>query len=400
MPDNRERKRSKGGLLSNLKNINASRAARAPKEAGPEENTPATRQKQKTPKQKKIIRMSNRGWMLYIVAIIAISCILSFFAITMSNDMFGFVKTDNVVAVAIDKEDNLNDIANKLKENDIIAYKGLFKFYVKISGNENKFNYGNYDLNQNMTYQQIVSSLKKVSKDAQVVSVTIPEGYEMDQIFTLLEEKGVCTKERLEDTAENYPYKHEFLKNVPDRENRLEGYLFPDTYDFYTGDDPVQVLNKMLNNFANKYDDACAEQAEKLGMSMDEVIILASMIEKEAANDEERADISAVFHNRLNNPSEFPYLQSDATAMYGKRGDERTATLTTEQKNEDSPYNTYKVKGLPVGPICSPGMNSIEAALNPSNKDYYYFVAMKDGSESLFAKTYEQHQRNIEKAGY
>ncbi|MGI6030931.1 MAG: endolytic transglycosylase MltG [Eubacteriales bacterium] len=350
-------------------------------------------------KKKKTVHMSNSGWMLYIVIILLLSCLLSYFAVTMANDMFGFVKEDSVVTVTVDKEDTLETITDMLDEEGFLQYPWLFEFYVELTGDQDNFNYGTYDLNTNMTYQQIISTLQSVSKDANVIAVTIPEGFDLDDIYKRLESNDVCSYERLAETGQERPWKHSFLASdlVPmDRQNRIEGYLFPDTYNFYVGDNPVDVLNKMLNNFDSKFSEEYRARAEEIGMSIDEVVILASMIQMEAASVDEMALISSVFHNRLNGALG-GYLQSDATLKYVVP--DAGASLTAEQLQMDSPYNTYKYPGLPPTPICCPGLDAIAAALYPEETDYLYFVAMADGSKSLFASTAEEHEKNIQTAG-
>lgn len=336
------------------------------------------------------------NYTMYITGIIIVSLILSYFIMSITNDRYGFVKPYGEVEVEIPIDASTSEIAKILKDNKVIKYPHLLSMYIKSKDVDDKLNSGTFIFNTNMTYGEVVLVLRKPSEGANAIRVTIPEGYELNQIIDTLVENGICTTESLEDTVNDYPFKHEFLKEVPQRENRLEGYLFPDTYDFYKSDSSITVINKMLNNFDKKFTDEYKEKAEKLDMTMDEVIILASIIEREAGNDEDRGKISAVFHNRLKS-SKYPYLQSCATVQYVLK--ERKPVLSEEDTQIDSPYNTYKNEGLPPGPIASPGLASIEAALNPDKVSYLFFVADPDTGESLFAKTFAQHQRNIDKVG-
>ncbi len=353
------------------------------------------------PKKRKngVIRMSNSGWMLYIVVILLVSCALSYFAVTVANDMFGLVKEDMPVAVHLDKEESLEDVANMLYEEGIISHPKVFALFAKLT-NRDDFNYGSYDLNKNMTYQQITATLRNVAKDANTVKVTLPEGLTIHQMYAKLEEAGVCDATQLEETGQSRPWKHSFLASdlVPmDRTNRIEGYLFPDTYEFYQGDTAVNVLNKMLLNFDSRFTEEYEARAAELGMSIDQVVILASIIEKEAGNVEEMPLISSVFHNRLNGALG-GYLQSDATLKY-VIGSNNSSSLNAEEMEMDNPYNTYKYQGLPPGPICCPGDAAINAALYPEATDYLYFVANADGTGSLFATTLEEHNQNRAAAG-
>lgn len=375
------------------------RAETAARKTARSASQPAAPQQPKKKKKKKSIHMSNTGWMLYIIVILLLSCVLSYYAVTMANDMFSFVKEEKEVSVEVKKKDTVEDIALKLEEEGIVKYPKLFKLFVDISEEPDFFNYGTYDLNTNMTYQQVTAKLKSVSKDAHVVSVTIPEGFTLEDIYKRLEKNEVCDYDRLKSTGQERPWKHNFLNKalVPmDRNPRIEGYLFPDTYDFYVGDSPVDVLNKMLNNFNTRFNEEMRNRAAELDMSIDDIVILASIIQKEAASTDEMGLISSVFHNRLNG-AQNGYLQSDATLKYVLP--EAGASLTAAQVAMDSPYNTYKYAGLPPTPICCPGLDALSAALYPEETNYQFFVAMADGSRSLFAETYEQHQQNIQKAG-
>ncbi len=201
----------------------------------------------------------------------------------------------------------------------------------------------------------------------------------------------------LDDALNNYAFKHDFLKDEqPPKENWLEGYLFPDTYEFVQDSkQPIyEVLNVMLNNFDTKYDEQIEEGAKELGLTTHEVVVIASLIEREAKEADEFSKISGVIHNRLNNNEEYPYLQIDASLQYAVG---HNNPLTEEDLKLDSPYNLYTNKGLPPGPICNPGYNALYAATHPDDHDYYYYVAMPDGTH-LFAETNSEHNRNRERA--
>lgn len=331
------------------------------------------------------------GCLLYVMVIAIVSCLLGYYFITRGNDMLGLVKPSGDVLVTIEEGATLGEITDALKEAGVVKYGGFFEIYGRFTKLASKAEPGTYTLNTDMPYNQAAGIIKQgISAAKETVWVTIPEGYELRQIIELLAEKKVASEEELWETANTYQYKHEFLQDLPDRDNPLEGYLFPDTYEFYVGEDSIQVFNKMLNNFNDKFESKWKDRAAELGMTEDQVIILASMIEREAANDDERTKISAVFHNRLNS-TQYPYLQSCATVQYILQ--ERKAVLSEADTKIDSPYNTYLYKGLPIGPICSPGINSIKAALYPADVNYLFFVA--NGDSSLFASTYEQHLNNV-----
>ena len=213
----------------------------------------------------------------------------------------------------------------------------------------------------------------------------------MKQIFELLEKEGVSTVEKLEDMAANHDYAFSFLQDIPLGDpTRLEGYLFPDTYKFYMGEDPKYVINKMLVNFDSKVDDAVRQKISETGYSIRDILTIASMIEKET-DGTDRTTIASVIYNRLNNPgaSTAGYLQIDATIQYVLP--EGKIVQESDYQGVDSPYNTYRNKGLPPGPIANPGMESITAALNPQSTNYYYY-ALGDDHLHHFFSSYAEHQ--------
>ena len=271
----------------------------------------------------------------------------------------------------------------------------MFKLYLKLKHQtDTSVLAGAYQLNPSMDYGQIVDALANTAS-TETVQITIPEGYSISQIRQALLDNHICTEDALDEVLNDYSFKHDFLEDEkPAAEGWLEGYLFPDTYEVYKGNAAVvDTINKMLNNFGNKYDADIKSGAENLGRSMHDIVTIASLIEREAQRDDERARIAGVIYNRLNNSSEFPYLQVDASVLYGLG---RTGgKLSDEDLKSDSEYNLYNHEGLPPGPICNPGYASLYAASHPEDNNYYYYVAMPDGSH-LFASSYEEHERNIE----
>ncbi|MBQ4313693.1 MAG: endolytic transglycosylase MltG, partial [Clostridia bacterium] len=248
-----------------------------------------------------------------------------------------------------------------------------------------------------------------------MVKVTIPEGWTVDQIARRLEEYCVCDYDAFYKTLQEYPFKHEYLKNLPTdvegRINRLEGYLFPDTYYFYLYEGSVSAINKMLNNFNDRVIKngslGFTAHAADLGMSMDQIITLASIIERETPDKVEMRNVASVFYNRMRNKSYEGIggkLQSDATKWYPFETPKAMLEAETylgqkfTQQDKDnwvSNYDTTTFAGLPPGAICCPGMNSITAALNPSDTDYYYFFT-DDNGKHYYASTYNKHLSNIE----
>lgn len=331
---------------------------------------------------------------LYAMMVIVASLLLAVYALHVANDALALMKPSSDLSVKIEKGSTVGQIARELKDAGLIEYRWAFVLFAKVTGNADSFQYGTYVLNTDMDYLELVTNLQKTASFRATVTVMIPEGAELREIIATLDEKNVCTAEELWDAVENHPFDYDFLQNLPERENRLEGYLFPDTYEFFEQSDAVTVLTKFLDNFEVKFSQELRDRAQEIGMSIDEVVTLASVIEREAASDEDRATVSSVFHNRLNS-TQYPLLQSCATVQYVLQ--ERKSVLTYDDIKIDSPYNTYLYEGLPIGPIASPGLASIKAALYPETTDYYFFVVTADGTH-IFSKTLAEHNAAVKQA--
>ncbi|KPU28374.1 hypothetical protein TR13x_01560 [Caloranaerobacter sp. TR13] len=277
-------------------------------------------------------------------------------------------------------------IADILEENSLIKNKYIFKIIVRMKEVDGKLKAGEYSLNKKMDLYQIIDALVK-GNPKKTVKFTIPEGYELSMIAEKLSKQNLVNKERFLELCNNvslFKKKFDFLKELPEG-STLEGYLFPDTYEVYKDAKEEEIINKMLARFEQVYNDKIKYKAKKLNLTMNEVITLASIIEREAKLDSERPLISAVFHNRLKKGW---LLQSCATVQYVLG--ERKENLTYDDLKIDSKYNTYLYKGLPPGPIASPGLKSIEAAVEPANVDYMFFVVNKDGSHT-FSRSFNEH---------
>lgn len=298
-----------------------------------------------------------------------------------ADDVLALTRPDENVEVIINEGDDLDIITATLKEAGAIEYEWLFKLYCKFSGSEHYFDPGIYTINLTYDYHALVNNLMESAGSRETVTLMIREGADSYQIFDLLEENGVCSREKLEQAAANYKFEFPFIEQLPLGEtNRLEGYLFPDTYEFYLMDEPHKVLNRLLRNFEARLDEDDQTAIDNSGYSMRQILTMASIIEGEAANDAERPIIASVMFNRLNN-WEVPLLGMDSTIYYGAKL--MGTTFTTEL---DSPYNTYLHQGLPPGPISNPGLNSIRAVLHPAETEYYYFATGVDGMNHFFTE--------------
>ncbi len=297
-----------------------------------------------------------------------------------------------ILQVTIESGSTTAQIADVLKENGMIRHPFWFRVFSKLGGHDGQYQQGKYSLRTQSGYETFFETLKHAPQ-TESVTVTIPEGFEIRQIADRLEQAGLINRDRFYAAIEHGDFDYDFIRKIPNRENRLEGYLFPDTYQFQPGESEESIINKMLARFDEMYHEAFRARARELSMTDDEVLTLASIIEREAQGDEDRKLVAGVFHNRLKS-KDYPYLQSCATVQYILK--ERKAVLSISDTKIDSPYNTYQNPGLPLGPIASPGAEAIEAALYPADTEYLFFVLDSTGKHR-FAKTFAEHQQNMSK---
>ena len=265
---------------------------------------------------------------------------------------------------------DISYIADELKSAGLIEYKWLFEAFCKLSHADTKVDPGEYELESSYDYRALIKNMQTGSGATVTISVVIPEGFSMHQIFKRLEENKVCSYDDLMDAAANYSYNYSFLDGIPEGDaTRLEGFLFPDTYEFYVGMQASSAINKLLENFHYRVTDEMMTQITNMGLDIRSVVNMASLIEREAANDTERRTIASVIYNRLavNMP-----LGIDASILYTHPDHE--GAPTGEMLSEDSPYNTRLYQGLPPTPIANPGLASIEAVLNPESTSYFYYA--------------------------
>lgn len=287
---------------------------------------------------------------------------------------------------------NSTTIIDGLYKNGLVKSRIFAKIYVKKLNMDKSLKPGIYKLNTSMTPMEIFIKLSKGAPDFDVVNITFPEGYSVKQIAKKLKDHGLIKAEKVFiEEAQKGAFENAFIKDIPaDRPSRLEGYLFPDTYEFVKGISEHEIIKKMLDRFDYIYKASIQGNIKSENIKLDDIIKMASIIEREAKIDSERPLVAAVFYNRLKKNME---LQSCATIQY--------ALGVTKEKlyykdlEVNSPYNTYKHKGLPVGPICNPGESSIKAALKPAEVDYLFFVLKAyngDGSHN-FARTGEEFEK-------
>ena len=288
----------------------------------------------------------------------------------------------DMVAVNIPAGTGTSGISEILAENNLIRSEGVFKIQTRTRGFDGRYKAGEYSLSPSMSMADIMKIL--VAGKADTIRFTIPEGYDIRRITEKLASEGLINADAFSKEIETGQFDYPFLKDAPAGGTRLEGFLFPETYDIYTTANEHDILDIMLYQFSKVFTDEYYARAEELGMSVREVITLASIIEREAQIPEDRPIIASVFYNRMkiNMP-----LQSCATVQY-ILGEQKPVLSISDTKIE-SPYNTYLYTDLPPGPIASPGADSIKAALYPADTDYMYFLAKGDGSHA-FSSTYEK----------
>lgn len=346
------------------------------------------------PQQNKSVRRKRRrrinpllALILYVLIVVAASATMAGVGWLLASDLCAFNRgTKMDVTVEVSAEDTLDTVADKLQEAELIRYKWFFKLFAKVTKAEDKIGIGTYKLNNDMDYHALISGMRSSSgsMSAEVVDVTIPEGYTVAQTIRLLAEKGVNTEENLLEAAKTAEFSYEFIDNESEDISRLEGYLFPDTYEFYMGGgdrEAIQVLNKMILRFDQQFPDKLRQQAADMGYTVHDIVTIASLIEKETDGTDQTA-IASVIYNRLNHPEyeTVGLLQIDAAIAYA------TGRPVTQEDYQTviSPYNTYLNKGLPPGPIASPGMVALNSALNPQDTNYYYYGLGDDNLHHYF----------------
>lgn len=296
---------------------------------------------------------------------------------------------------------DMKQVASMLKEEGLIEYEWFFRLFSWVMHGERKVGAGSYKLNTDMDYRALIYGMMPGgdTEVAETVDVTIPEGYNVSQIIALLAEKGISTEEKLTDAAANHVFEgYGFVDN----ENlgsisRLEGYLFPDTYEFYVKENADSALSRLLANFQDRIvdDPDLAPLIANSSYSLKEIVIMASLIEKET-DGTDRTLISSVIHNRLENVGETAHLlQIDASLVYAA-GREITED---DYQTLDSPYNLYTHQGLPPTAIANAGKASIQAALQPDDTNYYFYVLNPDTQRHVFSRTLSEHNANLRKFG-
>lgn len=371
--------------------------------------------KRRSKKKKKINHTRTMGQVFLgaVISVVAlgVGIFLAVNVIGAMRDITGMAKDRKEIDFEITENMNVDDIVDALHENGIINMPSLMKFYISFTDNKTGFLNGPHTVNSGMSYNNIIASLKTEKEYTKTVTVVIPEGLSVVDIGALLEENYVCRASDFEAYVKSKQNKFDFEEDIAANSNRLfmlEGYLFPDTYEFYVVDylekNPnydtstwaKEAADKMMENFEDQITKKMKARMKELGLTLDDTIKLASLIQREGTNEDNMAMISSVFHNRLNDAEAFPKLESDATYTYINESIKPRTTASNKDKMQliEEAYDTYNCEGLPAGAICNPGLDAINAALYPDETDYYYFLAARDGT-FYWAQTQAQHEQNV-----
>ncbi len=359
------------------------------------------------PRYKETKRRKKRGHthiifgVILSVVIISVSILAAVFALKCAKELFGIGKSDIESVVEIPMGSSTTDIAEQLFREGIIADPSLFKLFSKIKGADGTYIAGTHILSPNMDYSTIIETLQEeVEEQRETADIVFPEGITIFEAAQKLEEKGVCDADEFIKVFNSSSFGFDFEEKVKVsamKFYKMEGYLFPDTYQFYLDEDPRVVAKKFYKNFEARITPDLYGRMDDLQMDLEEVLTLASMVQAEASNTRDMKNVASVFYNRLNDPDEFPLLQSDPTTNYVE--DIIMPNIEVKSEKIFEAYDTYRGAGLPPGPICNPGLDAINAVLYPSETDYYFFCSNLETGEFYYARTLEEHEQNLVEAG-
>ncbi len=369
------------------------------------DNTDGQKKKQKLSFNAIIVKIidalqNNKKAFIIFGCCILIAFVVSGIALSCINDVLAINRDDSkIVEVMLPNDADTSDAVRVLDKAGLINNSIFCNIYLKMM-NYSDDNYlpGVYYFTANMGVEKMITRFKTSTTRGAVISVTIPEGYTIDQIFNRLEKNEICSASSLYKTIESIDFssEYEFVAKIENKEERyhaLEGYFFPATYEFEQGADPATVIREFLDTFEKKWTEEYAKKAESLGKSTDDIIRIASIIEKEGANKDQFALVSSVLHNRLNRSGLYPTLDCDSTKDYVTNTISERVSTPSKLNAYILAYSTYERAGLPAGSICNPGTAAIEAALNPDSTQYYFFA--HDNNKKIYmAKTIEEHNAN------
>lgn len=338
--------------------------------------------------------------LVLLTIICASATLLSVFILAVAKEIYGIDKDIGERLVTIGKGSTTQSIAEQLEKENVISLPWAFRLISRLKGKDGQYIAGEHELSPSMSYESMIEELcYNHEKDRKYKTITFTEGITLLDAAQILQDNGICDKDKFLFYFNKTGYGFEFEKHLPDatplKFQRMEGYCFPDTYDFYVNAQPEYVVQKIYQNFDSKITASDYLRMEELGMTLDQVITLASIVQAEAPYLEEMRKVSSVFHNRLNNTDVFASLQSNPTKNYAEKVIHFNNPVAN-QAMEDA-YNTYVGTGLPPGAINNPSRDAIEAVLYPDNTPYYFFNANVDTREVYYAVTNAEHEANLAK---
>ncbi|HEX3037810.1 MAG TPA: endolytic transglycosylase MltG [Oscillospiraceae bacterium] len=392
----------------NMDDTSTLRSYSTPPESRTGKPTPQQKEEEKQMKKAQKYRNKQKGshnrhlfrilW-IFMVVIIAIG--LAQFLLTGLNDMLAVGRSQLTVSVEIPKNPTTKQIADILYNDGVISNASFFQLYSKLTKADGHYTNGTYKVQTNMDYEALINNLQASDNRVDSVKVTIPEGMNIVEIGALLEKNGVCTSKELLAAANSAKLDdYSLIKSITndsDRYYKVEGYLFPDTYEFYKSDNPENVLGKMIYNGSKKLTKTVRDKAAAKKMSVDQLLTLASIIQAESADESDMYNISSILQNRLKDGKshDIYHLECDSTKYYPYR---QKSLVPSNLTNYVSKYDTYTLPGLPAGPICNPGEKAIDAVLNPNSTDFYYFCH-DSNKKPYYASSLSVHKRNLKSAG-
>ena len=306
-----------------------------------------------------------------------------FVGFVLSYIFLGASPQSGVVEIRIEQGEPFSTVVRKLRDQKVVSNEKLFSLWARYSGSEKKIHWGLYRFELPLSPSEVLNRM--VQGKGIFLRVTIPEGLTVKEIADLLAKMGVVSEKQFLAAAQD----PELLASLGLQDKGVEGYLFPNTYSFIPETPAREIILKMTEQFRKSVEPLAGERKEDNGLTPHEIVILASIIEKETGVEAERPLISAVFHNRLK--LRMP-LQSDPTVIYGIK--DFNGNLTRKDLQASSPYNTYRIPALPPGPICNPGLSSLRAALHPASVPFLYFVSKNDGTHH-FSANLETHSQAV-----
>ncbi len=369
-----------------------------------EEELEERRLELKEKRRKKHRKRRTHGRIIFAIFMVTLVISIALFGaaavINVAKEILALNRSDTEYSIEIPANSGTESIAQILESEGIINEPVLFRIMSKLKGADGTYVAGIHKLRPNMTYSDVIEELQQAALNPrEFVNITFPEGIRLNEAAELLEENGVCSAQEFIRAFNSGSFGFDFEKEVKTSTKKfykMEGYFFPDTYQFYLDEDPRNVAKKVYKNFANKVTPNHMGRMKDMDMTLEEVMTLASIVQAEAARTSDMKMVASVFLNRLEVPDEFPLLQSDPTSNYVEEVIE--PNLEVYSQDICDAYDTYKGGGLPPGPICNPGIEAIEAVLYPRDTSYYYFCSDLSTGEFFFAEKLEQHEENLVKA--